>query len=91
MSGYSEMYKNYRPVRHMVEDEAATKEAAYRELEEMANEMLKFMDKNGIDIFKFEINSYQRGKSWTIEASEKDICGRYKWGDSMVPSVKEEE
>lgn len=86
--GYN--YANYnRPMRHMVEDKEASKEAAYQELEEMANEMLKFMDANDITIFELEINSPQRKKSWSIKASGKDICGRYKWDDSMVPPAKE--
>lgn len=84
-------YENYnRHARCMVEDVAATKEAAYQELEKMAHEMLKFIDENSIGTFKFEITSYQRGKSWTIEASEKDICGKFKWDNSPSKEGKDE-
>lgn len=78
--GYN--YANYnRPMRHMVEDKKAAKEAAYQELEEMANEMLKFMDANDITIFELEIKAPQRKKIWKLTAEEKLISGRYKWDD----------
>lgn len=72
----------------MVVDEEATKDAAYAELEDMANEMLKFMDQFGIDIFELEIHSPQRKKSFTLRASTKVTSGKYKWEDPMVPPAK---
>lgn len=75
--------------RRMKIDEEASKEAAYQELEEMANEMLKFMDANGIDIFELEIKAPQRKKSWKLTAEEKVISGRYKWEDPISQQSKE--
>lgn len=65
--------------RRMKLDEEATKEAAYRELEEMVTEALKYMDANDITIFELEIKSPQRKKAWKLTAEEKPISGRYKW------------
>ncbi len=56
-----------------IDDLVDEKEEAYRELEEMLTEALKYMDLNNISLFELEIKAPQRGKSWTIEASEKDI------------------
>lgn len=68
--------------RRMKLDEEATNEAAYRELEEMVTEALKFMDVNDITLFELEIKSPQRKKAWKLTAEEKVISGRYKWEDS---------
>lgn len=87
--GYN--YTNYnRPTRYMFVDKDAAKEAAYQELEEMVNEMLKFMDASGIDIFELEIKSPQRKKAWKLTAEEKAISGRYKWEDPISQTSKEE-
>lgn len=76
---YKGGYRNPYGTRIMVEDKEATKDAAYAMLEDMANEMIKFMDANGIDIFEYNIRSPQRKKAWTIIADTKETSGRYKW------------
>ena len=75
--------------RRMKLDEEATKEEAYRELEEMAHEMLKFMDASGIDIFELEINSPQRKKSWMIKAEERTLEVRPGWRNTLEAATEE--
>lgn len=75
---YNKAASNGAAVIH-IDDLVDEKEEAYRELEDMVTEALKFMDANDITIFELEINSPQRKKSWKLTAwEEKDICGRYK-------------
>lgn len=79
---YKGGYRYPYATRRMVEDKEATKNDAYSMLEDMANEMIKFMDSNGIDIFEYNIHSPQRKKAWTIIADTKVTSGRYKWLDT---------
>lgn len=87
--GYVGRYRDYMPHRYMVEDKEATKEAAYRELEEMVTEALKFMDANDITIFELEINSPQRKKSWMIKAEERTLEVRPGWMNNWEAATEE--
>lgn len=86
---YKGGYRYPYGTKKMVVDEEATKDAAYAELEDMANEMLKFMDQSGIDIFEYSIRSPQRNKTWTlITADTKATSGMYKWNNTVGPNTE---
>lgn len=85
---YKGGYRYPYGTRRMVEDKEATKDAAYAELEDMANEMIKFMDSSGIDIFEYSIHSPQRKKAWTIIADTRKGMEHYRESEKRYEEAK---
>lgn len=52
--------------------EAKRKDAAYKELEDLAHSMLQIMDDNDIDVFQYSVRSPQRKRAFNIIAETKN-------------------